>query len=183
MSSDRTVAELLRALRFAAERHRDQRRKGSEKAPYVNHLIGVADLLARVGGITDLTLLQAAILHDVIEDGHATREEVEREFGTEVTSLVLEVTDDMSLPSRVRKQRQVEHAPHMSRTAQQIKIADKISNCSEIGPHEPPDWTLERRREYLDWGERVVAGCRGANPALEALFDRLLMERRRALSG
>jgi (p)ppGpp synthase/HD superfamily hydrolase len=177
-NTENTAATLLRALRFAARKHRDQKRKGSDKAPYINHLISVAEVLASVGKVTDLTLLQAAILHDTIEDTGTKREELESEFGADVTSIVLELTDDNSLPKKERKQQQVEHAPQMSDSAKQLKIADKISNISEIAPDEPPDWTPERRREYLDWAERVVAGCRGVNVALEEHFDSVLAERR-----
>lgn len=175
-------AALLRALRFAARKHCAQRRKGSDQAPYVNHVIGVAELLARVGKVRDLELLQAAILHDTIEDTETTREELEREFGGRVASIVMEVTDDTALPSPERKQLQVDHAPHASVDAKHIKLADKISNMGEVAPDEPPNWTPERRREYLKWAERVIAGCRGVNPGLEQLFDEVLAERTRALA-
>src|SRR4051812_18251208 len=89
---------LLRSLSFAAAKHRDQRRKGNHQAPYINHPIEVATLIATVGGVEDVGVLQAAILHDTIEDTDATAEEIEREFGTDVRDLVLEMTDDMSLP-------------------------------------------------------------------------------------
>src|SRR5215204_5537826 len=95
---------LLRALTFAAAKHRDQRRKGNHQAPYINHPIEVATLVATVGGVDDIAVLQAAILHDTIEDTDATPEEIGREFGADVRSLVLEMTDDMSLPSPERKQ-------------------------------------------------------------------------------
>src|SRR3954469_15407473 len=94
---------LLKALSFAALKHRDQRRKGNHQAPYINHPIEVATLVATVGGCDDAAVLQAAILHDTIEDTDATAEEIEREFGADVRALVLEMTDDMSLPSPKRK--------------------------------------------------------------------------------
>ena len=62
------LARLLDAISFAAERHRNQRRKDHEASPYINHPIAVADTLAQVGDVTDVTILQAAILHDTIED-------------------------------------------------------------------------------------------------------------------
>ena len=94
---------------------------------------------------------------------------------------VEEVTDDKSLPKKVRKQLQIEHAPGRSPRAKQLKIADKISNIADIIGRPPTDWTLERKREYLDWAERVVAGCHGANRALEECFDRKLREAREAV--
>src|SRR3954464_1704222 len=96
------ATDLLRALSFAAHKHRDQRRKGNHQAPYINHPIDVATLIATVGGITDVAVLQAGILHDTIEDTDATPEEISREFGKDVATLVLEMTDDMSMPSPER---------------------------------------------------------------------------------
>src|SRR5215208_6377229 len=101
------TTQLLRALEFAALKHRDQRRKGNHQAPYINHPIEVAKLVATIGRCEDVAVLQAAILHDTIEDTDATPEEIEREFGSDVRDLVLEMTDDMSLPSQVRKQKQI----------------------------------------------------------------------------
>src|SRR5215210_2906636 len=92
------LAALLKALRFAAQKHCRQKRKGSDQAPYVNHVITVAELLTRIGRVNDSVLLQAAILHDTLEDTATTRAELEREFGPEVAAIVSEVTDDKSLP-------------------------------------------------------------------------------------
>jgi guanosine-3',5'-bis(diphosphate) 3'-pyrophosphohydrolase len=179
MTPDLTL--LLRALDFAAAKHRDQRRKGSDAAPYINHCIGVARLLAEVGGVQDLTLLTAAVLHDTVEDTETSPEELEALFGPEVRSLVMECTDDKSLPKAVRKQLQVEHAPHKSPGAKQIKIADKTSNVRDVTHCPPADWPWVRLWGYLDWTEQVVAGLRGENPALEAHYDTVLAEGRRML--
>src|SRR5258708_32065098 len=100
---------LLAALKFAAHKHSRQRRKDLEATPYVNHLIEVAEVLGRIGGITDLPTLQAAILHDTIEDTDTSPQELENYFGQEVCLLVQEVTDDKS------KRLQVEHAPTCQR--------------------------------------------------------------------
>lgn len=164
-------AALLRALHFAADKHRDHRRKGRDASPYINHPIEVAELLARVGGVEDVEVLQAAILHDTIEDTDATGEQLEELFGPGVRKLVEEVSDDKGLPKLERKRRQVEHAPGASDRAKLIKLADKICNVSDIAHAPPSHWTLERRAEYLAWSRSVVAGCRGVNASLEAAFD------------
>jgi guanosine-3',5'-bis(diphosphate) 3'-pyrophosphohydrolase len=177
-SSD--LAVLLRAVAFSAHRHRDQRRKGADAAPYVNHPIDVANLLANVGGVTDVTTLVAAVLHDTVEDTGTRPEEIEAEFGAAVRDLVLEVTDDKSLPKAERKRLQVEHAPHRSAAARTIKLGDKTCNVADIARDPPADWSPVRRAEYLDWAERVVAGCRGANAALERRFDEVLRAARAA---
>lgn len=171
-------AALLAALNFAAEKHRDQRRKGKCASPYINHPIEVAELLVRVGRVSDVPLLQAAVLHDTVEDTETTFKELEERFGTDVCRLVEEVTDDKTLPKDERKLRQVERAPHLSSRARQIKLADKTCNVRDLVTKPPLDWPLERRLAYLDWSERVVAGCCGANAFLEREFQETLAEAR-----
>jgi hypothetical protein len=114
----------LAALKFAAHKHSRQRRKDLEATPYINHPIEVAEVLSRIGGITDLPTLQAAILHDIIEDTETSPQELEDYFGQEVRLLVQEVTDK-SLPKQERKRLQVEHAPNLSTPAKLIKLGDK----------------------------------------------------------
>ena len=171
-----TQANLLRAALFAAQRHSQQRRKGHGTIPYVNHVIEVTELLARVGNVEDDAVLQAGLLHDTVEDTETTFQEIEELFGSDVRALVQEMTDDKSLPKAERKRLQIEHAPEMSFRGKQIKIADKISNIRDIIHRPPPDWDLERRRAYIQWGEEVVAGCRGVNQGLERLFDEVVEE-------
>ena len=169
-----TVGVLLAAIQYSAEKHRGQRRKDVGASPYINHPIEVAALLANVAGVQDETILTAAVLHDTVEDTRTSPADLESTFGAAVHNLVQEVTDDKSLPKAERKRLQIEHAPHLSNPAKLIKIADKISNVREVSETPPADWSLERRREYLNWAERVVAGCRGVNSALESHFDDIL---------
>ncbi|HYL80229.1 MAG TPA: HD domain-containing protein [Candidatus Acidoferrum sp.] len=174
-------ALLLQALQFSAERHRDQRRKDQNASPYINHLIGVASVLANVGGVTEISVLVAAILHDTIEDTRTSGAEIEARFGRKVRLLVEEVTDDKSLAATERKRLQVEHAPHLSLGAKLIKLADKICNVIDVTHTPPTQWSTGRRQEYLDWTERVVAGCRGCNLALERRYDEVLRQGRAAV--
>lgn len=169
-------AHLLRALSFAALKHRDQRRKGNHQAPYINHPIEVATIVATVGRVDDIAVLQAAILHDTVEDTDTTPEEIELAFGADVCALVLEMTDDMSMSSPARKQKQIARATGLSPRAKLIKIADKIANVGDIARHPPPDWTLERRRNYFAWTAQVIDRCRGVNEALEARYDEVLRQ-------
>jgi guanosine-3',5'-bis(diphosphate) 3'-pyrophosphohydrolase len=75
---------LLRALEFAAARHRDQRRKDALASPYINHPIAVAAALWHEGEVRDPVALTAAILHDTIEDTATTAAELAARFGAEV---------------------------------------------------------------------------------------------------
>jgi guanosine-3',5'-bis(diphosphate) 3'-pyrophosphohydrolase len=181
MQTSNEISALLQALHFAADKHREQRRKDVEASPYINHPIEVAEVIARVGQVTDLVVLQGAILHDTIEDTMTTPDELEALFGAEVRRVVEEVTDDKHLPKAERKRLQIEHAPHLSTRAQLVKLADKISNVRGVTETPPADWSLARRREYLDWTEHVVAGLRGCNAPLEALYDQLLAAGRKTL--
>jgi len=177
------VSGLLEALHLAAHKHRFQRRKDPGDPAYISHPIQVAELIARVGRVSDLATLQAAFLHDTVEDTETSFEELKEKFGDEVAGLVEEVSDDKNLLKEERKQLQIEHAPNLSPRAKHIKIADKISNIMAV-THSPPEgWSKERRMEYLEWSERVVEGCRGVNEALVAHYDELLRECRRSLGA
>ena len=177
------TALLLAAIDFAARKHRDQRRKDPEKSPYINHPIAVARLVVGVGGVVDDVTTLAAILHDTVEDTETSFDELEVNFGRDVRDVVAEVTDDKSLPKDERKRLQVEHAAHASLRAKIVKLADKTCNVIDVNNSPPTDWSVERRREYLDWSSSVVAGCRGANAALEAHFDRELASARARLGS
>jgi guanosine-3',5'-bis(diphosphate) 3'-pyrophosphohydrolase len=170
------VALLLKAARFSAHKHRLQRRKDEDASPYINHPIEVADLLANIGGVSDLPTLLAAILHDTVEDTTTTFSELEEVFGRDVRLLVEEMTDNKRLPKDECKRLQIEHAQRLSERAKQVKIADKICNVLDVTYNPPPEWSLERRREYLQWAEKVVAGCRGSNANLEDRFDEVIRE-------
>jgi guanosine-3',5'-bis(diphosphate) 3'-pyrophosphohydrolase len=176
------AAALLDAIQFAAHKHRNQRRKDTEASPYINHPIAVAQILAGVGGVTDIVTLVAAVLHDTIEDTETTPEELEAAFGLEVRELVAEVTDDKNLPKEVRKQLQIDHAPHVSARAKAIKLGDKICNVRDVTNSPPSNWPQERRQAYLDWTERVIAGCRGTNAMLERCYDEALRAGRALLA-
>jgi guanosine-3',5'-bis(diphosphate) 3'-pyrophosphohydrolase len=167
---------LLEALELASIRHRDQRRKDREASPYINHPIAVARTLW-TAGVRDQTTLIAAVLHDTIEDTGTTREELAARFGEAVAAEASEVTDDKSQPKQERKALQVEHAPHLSTQAKLVKLADKTCNVRDMIDSPPHDWSDERRREYLAWAERVVAGLRGVNAELERAFDHQLSRR------
>lgn len=171
------IATLLRAARFAADRHRDQRRKGADGEPYINHPLGVASVLAVEGGVTDIDVLCAALLHDTIEDTDTSGAELEAEFGPAVRSLVEEVTDDKSLPKERRKALQIEHASALSDKARLVKLADKICNLRDVAVDPPADWLLARRQAYFDWAVAVVDGLRGTHAELEARFDEALTAR------
>lgn len=163
--------KLVAAIAFAADKHRNQRRKDHEASPYINHPIALTNVLANEADIDDERVLMAAVLHDTIEDTETTAQELIRLFGKDVTDIVLEVTDDKALPKAERKRLQIDHAEHISRRAKLVKLADKICNLRDIAISPPADWTVERKQEYFDWAKAVVDRLRGVHPTLEQLFD------------
>jgi GTP diphosphokinase / guanosine-3',5'-bis(diphosphate) 3'-diphosphatase len=165
------ISLLIKAVSFAAEKHRHQRRKDVHASPYINHPISLANILTNEGRVTDINVLCAALLHDTIEDTDTSYDELVDNFGEHIASIVLEVTDDKALPKLERKRLQVEHAPHKSEQAKLVKWADKISNLRDIANSPPTDWSIERKQEYFDWAKNVVDGMRGINPGLEMAFD------------
>lgn len=167
------AAAVLQAAAFAAHKHSSQRRKDAAASPYINHPLAVAALLASVGGVTDVDVLCAALLHDTVEDTATSLDELAKSFNPRIARIVREVSDDKSLPKAERKRLQVEHGPHLSLDAKYVKLADKICNVRDV-LDDPPPWPVERKREYLAWATAVVAGLRGVSPPLEALFDREL---------
>jgi guanosine-3',5'-bis(diphosphate) 3'-pyrophosphohydrolase len=165
------ISLMLKALKFAAHKHRHQRRKNGLASPYINHLIAVSEILWEIGEVRDLNTMVAAMLHDTIEDTDTPPEELERIFGEKICSIVNEVTDDKSLPKQVRKRLQVEHAGNASLEARHVKLADKIANVQDIMDAPPVNWSLKRRWEYIDWAEEVINEMRGSNEKLEQYFD------------
>ncbi len=87
--------------------------------------------------------MQAALLHDTVEDTDTTIDELEYMFGPTVARIVQEVTDDKSLPKEERKRLQVVHAPHRSHQAKLVKLADKLYNLRDLNRCTPTGETLK----------------------------------------
>ena len=165
------LSVVLKALAFAAHKHRDQRRKDAAASPYINHPIALANVLVREAEVSEPDVVAAALLHDTLEDTQTSPGELRTAFGERVARIVEEVTDDKSLPKAERKRLQIEHAAAISREAKLVKLADKICNLRDMADHPPAGWDLVRRREYFDWAKAVIDRLRGVHPGLEAAFD------------
>ena len=164
-------ADLLTAISFAADRHRNQRRKDAESTTYINHPLQLACLSATDGGVDDVDTLIAAVLHDTVEDTETSHGELVQRFGSKVADIVAEVTDDKSLLKFDRKRKQIEHAPHTSKEAALVKLADKTCNLRDVANRTPKGWSLERKQEYFDWGRVVVSGLPQLNARMLAAFE------------
>lgn len=169
----------MQALDFAAERHSAQRRKGPDAAPYVNHLIEVATLVANVGQVDDVEVLIAAVLHDVLEDTPTSADEVTERFGARVCRFVQALSDDKSLPRKRRREITLEELPEMEELVKVIKLADLSSNIKLL----PPNWSEDRKLEYLEWSERAATICSSACQALSDFYWQRARATRAALEA
>lgn len=176
-------SRVLSAAMVAAEEHRDQRRKDEYKAPYINHPLKVAELIAMHVKLDDAKYLEdvliAALLHDVVEDTSMTLDIIEKKFGSRVRTFVQEVSDDKSLPKSERKRLQMNAIQLRSPGAQMIKIADKISNCMDLKSSIPEGWSLLRAQGYFAWSRALVLNIPNI-PELQSLRDYALYQ---CLSG
>ena len=172
------MEDVVKAADFAARKHRDQRRKNKSETPYINHPIGVAHILTSEGKVTDPIVIQAALLHDTVEDTDTTIEEIGDVFGEKIKQIVAEVTDDKSLPKQTRKQVQIDTAHKKSPEAKLVKLADKLYNLRDLdSPDGVPDgWEEKRVTEYFVWAFNVVKGLRGSNAAIELELDKIFQK-------
>lgn len=168
------IQEVCEGLEFAAEKHRLQTRKNAEKTPYISHPIGVANHLMNIGEVRDSALIIAALLHDTLEDTQTTLSEIEDTFGQAVAGYVDEVSDNKSLAKEARKRLQVITAPHKSKGAAQIKLADKLYNLNDLLSNPPADWTEARIDRYYEWAQSVVDRLPKANDHLFEAVDNLI---------
>ena len=106
--------------------------------------------------------------HDAVEDQDVTNAEIADLFGPTVASLVVQLTDDKSLPKQVRKDEQIAGASHKSDGAPAIK--DKTSNLLAIAIS-PPPWPADRKRAYVEWARAVVSGLPVKPAGLLARFE------------
>jgi guanosine-3',5'-bis(diphosphate) 3'-pyrophosphohydrolase len=162
-SSGSQLGSFVKAVAFAAEKHRNQRRKDADASPYINH----PTARANEGGVSDATVLCAAVRHDTTEDTETTENQLTTTFGSHVSSVVLEVTDDKSIEKHVRKQRQIEHAPHISTKDKLVKLADKICNLRDILASPPANWSTERKQRTSTGPARSLEGYAEYIPTLK----------------
>ncbi len=170
------ISLVFKAFSFAAEKHIGHRKRDQKSSPYINHPIKVADTLWNIGEVRDAITIISAILHDTLEHTDTTLRELGSNFGSEVSSVVKEVSDDMSLPEQLRKRLQIEHAPQLSERAKLIKLADKICNIHDKIHSPPKNWSLKKRKSYLDWTKEVVNNLQMKDSKLTLYYERLLKQ-------
>lgn len=159
-----------RADQFAEKAHAGQTR-GNGKTPYITHPRAVVAIL-HDAGITDEAMLQAALLHDTIEDCGVTHAHLVAEFGHDVADLVAELTNDPAVPYAGKTAAQATKARTMSARAAAVKIADKAANLRDI-LSDPPNWSAERKRKYFADARQVVQAMGAKHPVLVDIFEQI----------
>ena len=130
-----TVDQLNEAIAFAAKKHADKKRKGTN-IPYIVHPMEAAAITAYL--TDDLEVIAAAVLHDVVEDSDATKEDLEKLFGKRVAELVASESEDKMeyMPAsdswKVRKQHTIDQLIDKNRDEQIIVLGDKLSNMRTL---------------------------------------------------
>ena len=176
------------ALRAAHDAHEGQQRKG-EPIAYVTHPYHVALLLARAGA--DDVTIQAALLHDVVEDcDDWTEERVGAEFGPEVANVVAELTEPQGESWEARKQGAFDLVATMSVRAVVVKAADKLHNMRSLALRlDAADDAAEAWRPFsrgpaqtIEHARRLVAALRARLDSVDG-FDALSIDLQRALEA
>lgn len=151
--SEEVLVALDETVAFATRWHGDQIRPAGE--PYIEHLLEATRVLVEAVGVTDIDVLRAAVLHDVVEDTPCTLDEVRERFGDRVATLV----DWVTKPPRGEGQsREDARAAYLDRLrsapddAILVKLADRLSNVQRLDTHPRP----EKSRSYYDETVRLM---------------------------
>jgi len=166
-------ARFDQALTYAAQAHREQKRKGSD-VPYVAHLLSVCALVIEHGGDEDQAI--AAVLHDVVEDqgGKPRLEDVEKRFGPRVASIVAACSDADVMPKPPWKERKVAYIKNLAHHAPEVWLvscADKVHNADAI------------LQDYLEIGDEVWKRFKGGREGTLWYYRALSDEFARLMPG
>ena len=145
------MALIDRAVDYAREKHKDQKRK--DGSPYIIHPLAVAEIVAEIGLDTDAIL--GALLHDCIEDTDSTYDDIARNFGPTVASLVEGVTKLTRVEYSTLEEQQMENLRKMFMAMSKdirvilIKIADRLHNTRTM-QFQSPAKQISKSRETMD---------------------------------
>jgi len=139
---------ILKALKFAENKHEGQKRKVSNE-PYISHPIKVSYLLTSFKQSKKIEeLICAALLHDTLEDTETTFEEIEKEFSPLVASLVFELTSDEAEILKIGKNNYLKNKmKNMSSYALTLKLVDRLANITD----NPKESYRKDTVELLTW--------------------------------
>ncbi|MEI6233689.1 MAG: HD domain-containing protein [Planctomycetota bacterium] len=166
MKTELATADTLgRAAVYGCLAHTGQFRDDGT-TPYAVHLFRVADYLRTIAHEQDIDVLCAAYLHDTIEDTDTDFDTLAKRFGESVASLVAELSNDNRLPKAQRREAMLAHIPHISARAKRIKLADRLDNVTDL--MRGGIASKDKGARYIEETARIMLGCEGACPPLEA---------------
>ncbi len=145
------IASIEKAYEFAEKSHRGQVRASGE--PYITHLVETAFLVAQLK--LDIPSVEAALLHDTIEDCEVTAEEISTLFGQEVSEIVEGVTKLTRIGFESKEEKQAENFRKMLIAMAKdirvvlVKLCDRLHNMRTI-EHMPPDAQRRIAQETKD---------------------------------
>jgi len=172
LDSKTDLQMIMMAAKYASICHRKQKRKDSEKTPYINHPIDVAEFLTS-NDVKDRDTIIGALLHDVIEDTDGTYDEIKHLFGENVANIVKDCSDDKKLNKIMRKKLQIKHALMISDQAKLVKLGDKYSNISGLLETPPAHWSRDEIIGYVYWGLAVCRKLSGVNSKMDEHMQNL----------
>lgn len=156
----------LKALRFAAEAHGDQKIPGTD-LPYVIHLSNVCMEVMYAASLNETEnpdlAIQCALLHDTIEDAGVTYDEINKLFGNDVAEGVLALTKNKTLEKGLRMADSIERIKLQSREVWMVKLADRITNLQPPPKH----WGKEKISVYRLEAEYILENLGDADAVLK----------------
>jgi (p)ppGpp synthase/HD superfamily hydrolase len=167
------LADIFRAAKLATIAHDGQKRKGSGH-PYAVHPFRVAEKLSagysQMPECVDLRIiLLAAVLHDILEDTEVPKARLTELFGEDVSSVVAELTQDLSLGKKERRQKMIHGCGDYTLEARIVKLADRWDNMTEMGDMGPE--FIER---YCNEAAIMIKNMAGSWPMAEAAIAQLI---------
>ncbi|MCR4940207.1 MAG: HD domain-containing protein [Treponemataceae bacterium] len=153
------MTRIHEAINFAAIKHQNQKRKGTQ-IPYIVHPMEVMQILTANGCSEDVIL--AGILHDTLEDTDTKAVEIEEKFGKAVLEIVLTESEDKSKTWRERKQHTTDCLQKDSLETRLVCCADKLSNIRSIYADLETKWDklwerFNAPKEDIKWYYKSIA--------------------------
>lgn len=152
------------AVLFAIRKHATQTRR--DGTPYIAHPLRVAESLRSIGGIDDMNVILAGLMHDLIEDTDCEWATIAKRFGEPVANLVATLSGDMRLPKLQRRQEVVDRIRKAPNEAKAVRLADRLDNLADM-----KGFSESRRKEYIRDSWTTLEACAGANAPLEKALE------------
>ncbi len=155
------------AVLYCMRKHQNQVRV--DGSPYIAHPLRVSEILRSIGGIRDMDVIIAALLHDLIEDTDCEWASLAYRYGSHVADLVAQLSGDMRLPKKERREEIIARISNASADAKAIRLADKLDNLRDM-----EGFSDSRKQDYIRESRKILAACKGANSALETALEQTI---------